>query len=297
MHESMFAPSPLHPMTPLHASDESYSAEVLEQLNRDAAEIISRYPQKRSALLPLLHLVQSVDSYISGRGVQFCAEQLDLTAAEVSGVATFYTQYKRHPNGRYNVGVCTNTLCAIMGGDQIFDELSEHLGIGPDETTEDGKITLQRLECNAACDFAPVVMVNWECFDNQTPESSKDVVDRLRADEPVAPPRGPSRVGTFQEGSRVLAGFHDGLADEGVGAGPASIEGTVLARKMGWLAPGDDTTSEDTTSDASRTTATPSAQEGGLERGRPSSADTPSNEPDEKPGDGTSVSDTKEEER
>src|SRR5690606_12012644 len=172
---------PLHHLTPLRPSEEPYPPEVLEQLRADAAEVIARYPQKRSALLPLLHLVQSVDGYVTGRGVSLCAELLDLTEAEVSGVATFYTQFKRHPNGEYTVGVCTNTLCAIMGGDQIFDTLSEHLGIGHDETTGDGKVTLERVECNAACDFAPVVMVNWEFFDNQIPESTKRLVDDLRS--------------------------------------------------------------------------------------------------------------------
>ncbi|WP_131106670.1 NADH-quinone oxidoreductase subunit NuoE [Ornithinimicrobium sufpigmenti] len=280
----MFAPSPLHPQAPLRASDEPYAPEVLARMSADAAEIISRYPQARSALLPLLHLVQSVDGYITGRGVHFCAEQLGLTTAEVSGVATFYTQYKRHPNGDYTVGVCTNTLCAIMGGDQIFEELSEYLGIGHDETTEDGRITLERVECNAACDFAPVVMVNWEFFDNQTPESSKQVVDRLRAGEPVAPTRGPSRVGTFKEVSRVLAGFTDGRADEGVSAGPASLQGTLLAKKMGWSAPGG--AGDDAAPEAQQTSATPAGQEGGLDAGRPSSVDTPSNRPDEQPGGG-----------
>ncbi|QFG70323.1 NADH-quinone oxidoreductase subunit NuoE [Ornithinimicrobium pratense] len=298
----MFAPSPLHPQAPLRASDEPYPPDVLERMSADAAKVISRYPQQRSALLPLLHLVQSVDGYITGRGVHFCAEQLGLTTAEVSGVATFYTQYKRHPNGDYTVGVCTNTLCAIMGGDQLFEELSEYLGIGHDETTEDGKITLERVECNAACDFAPVVMVNWEFFDNQTPESARQVVDRLRAGEPVAPTRGPSRVGTFKEVSRVLAGFTDGRADEGVGAGPASLQGTLLAQKMGWSAPGG--TDGDAVPDAQQTQATPAGQEGGLDRGRPSSADTPSNRPDEQPGGGGPAGDarpvgenTKEEER
>ena len=118
----------------------------------------------------------------------------------MSGVATFYTQYKRHPNGEYTVGVCTNTLCAIMGGDQIWDEVSEHLGIGHDETTADGKITLERVECNAACDYAPVVMANWEFFDNQTPESTKQLVDDLRAGKDVQPSRGPAKVCTLQAG-------------------------------------------------------------------------------------------------
>ena len=277
-HETMFAESPLHPQTPLHASEEPYPEEVLEQLRADAATIVARYPQKRSALLPLLHLVQSVDGYITGRGVHFCAEELELTTAEVSGVATFYTQYKRHPNGEYTVGVCTNTLCAIMGGDQIFDELSDHLGIGHDETTDDGKITLERVECNAACDFAPVMMVNWEFFDNQTPESSKQVVDRLRAGEEVAPTRGASRVCGFKHVSRVLAGFSDGLADEGVGAGEASVRGTVLAREKGWTAPGDGAAPADTD-----TEATQQAQGGGLEPGRHGSVNAPGNEPDDLP--------------
>jgi NADH-quinone oxidoreductase subunit E len=214
-----------------------YPADALRRLEADAAVVVSRYPQARSALLPLLHLVQSEDGYITQRGVELCARLLDLSTAEVAGVATFYTQYKRHPNGEYTVGVCTNTLCAIMGGDALFDALSDHLDIGHDETTEDRKITLERLECNAACDYAPVMMVNWEFFDNQTPASARAVVDDLRARVPVRPSRGPSRVCTFKEISRTLAGFPDGLADEGVGAGAASLEGLRLARQNGWSAP------------------------------------------------------------
>ena len=209
---------------------EAYEGDVLATMQADAAQIIARYPQKRSALLPLLHLVQSVDGYVSPRGIDLCAALLDLTGAEVSGVATFYTQYKRHPNGTYTVGVCTNTLCAIMGGDQIWDSVSDHLGIGHDETTDDGVVTLERIECNAACDYAPVVMANWEFFDNQTPDSTNALVDALRSGAPVTPTRGPSKVCSFKEVSRVLAGFDDGLADEGVGAGPASLEGLKVAR-------------------------------------------------------------------
>ncbi len=96
----------------------------------DAAAITARYPDPRSALLPLLHLVQSEDGFVSPDGIAFCAATLGLTTAEVSAVATFYSQFKRHPNGTYTVGVCTNTLCAIMGGDAIFDELSAHLASG-----------------------------------------------------------------------------------------------------------------------------------------------------------------------
>ena len=209
-------------------------------------------------------------------GIDFCAEVLDLTRAEVSGVATFYTQYKRHPNGEYTVGVCTNTLCAIMGGDQIWESVSEHLGIGHDETTADGKITLERVECNAACDYAPVVMVNWEFFDNQTPESTRQLVDDLRAGAEVRPSRGPSRVCTFKEVSRVLAGFPDGLADEGVGAGPASLEGLRVARENNWTAPA----GEDVPKAEHQATATSDE----VAAGRHTSTDTPANAPGEQAG-------------
>ena len=259
-------------------SKEPYAEDVLARLHADAEQVVARYPQKRSALLPLLHLVQSVDGYVTGRGIDFCAEVLDLTTAEVSGVATFYTQYKRHPNGEYTVGVCTNTLCAIMGGDQIWDEVSEHLGIGHDETTPDGKITLERVECNAACDYAPVVMANWEFFDNQTPDSTKQLVDDLRAGKDVAPTRGAAKVCSFKQVSRVLAGFHDGLADEGVGAGPASLRGLEVAKDRSWSAPNGRHAS------AGTDTSGRAADTAGLAPGRHSSTDTPSNDADEQAG-------------
>ena len=217
-----------------------FSADVRARLELDAKEIIARYPRRQSALLPLLHLIQAEQGYVTPAGIEFCAEQLDLTAAEVAAVVTFYTMYKRRPVGDYHVGVCTNTLCAVMGGDAIFAALKEHLGVGNDEMTEDGVLTLEHIECNAACDFAPVLMVNWEFFDNQTPESAKQLVDRLRAGDPPAPSRGPNRLCTWREASRVLAGFPDGLAREGVAAGPASLVGLRLAQERGWQAPAPD---------------------------------------------------------
>jgi len=199
-------------------------------------EIAGRYPEKRSGLLPMLHLVQSAAGQITTEGIEACAEILEISAAEVSGVATFYTMYKRRPVGDYHVGVCTNTLCAVMGGDLIFSRLKDHLDVGNDETTEDGKITLEHIECNAACDYAPVMMVNWEFMDNQTPASATQVVDDLRAGKEVRSTRGPKLV-TWREAERVLAGFPDGLADEGPSAGPASQVGLKIARERGWTAP------------------------------------------------------------
>src|SRR5258707_11599398 len=142
---------------------------VFSEVTRDRArQIIARYPEgrSRSALLPLLHLVQSEEGFVSSAGIAFCAEVLGLTKAEVGAVATFYTMYKRKPTGDWLVSVCTNTMCGVLGGDRTFQALSEELGVGHDETTEDGTITLEHAECLAACDYAPVVTVNYEFFDN-----------------------------------------------------------------------------------------------------------------------------------
>ncbi|MFJ4901651.1 NADH-quinone oxidoreductase subunit NuoE [Streptomyces sp. NPDC088727] len=210
----------------------AYPAEVRARLEADAKEVIARYPGSRSALLPLLHLVQSEEGFVSRTGMAFCAELLGLTTAEVTAVATFYSMYRRKPSGDYQVGVCTNTLCAVMGGDAIFDRLKEHLGVGNDETTEDGKVTLEHIECNAACDFAPVVMVNWEFFDNQTPESATRLVDDLIAGRTVEPTRG-APLCSYKDTARILAGFPDerpGAVEATGGAGPASLIGLKLAK-------------------------------------------------------------------
>ncbi|EGD55533.1 NADH-quinone oxidoreductase subunit NuoE [Gordonia neofelifaecis] len=188
---------------------EAYTAEAGAALAAEAATVIARYPRSGSALLPLLHLVQSHDGYLTRAGVAFCAEQLGLTAAQVASVATFYSMYRREPTGDYLVGVCTNTLCAVMGGDAILSELTETLGIRPGETTPDGRVTLEHVECNAACDFAPVVMVNWEFFDDQTPDSAKALVDDLRSGVPRAPSRGPEILCTFRQTARLLAGVSE----------------------------------------------------------------------------------------
>jgi NADH-quinone oxidoreductase subunit E len=199
-------------------------------------QIAARYPEARSGLLPMLHLVQSVEGRITPEGIEACAAILDISPAEVSGVATFYTMYKRRPVGQYHVGVCTNTLCAVMGGDAIFERLKDHLDVGNDETTDDGSVTLEHVECNAACDYAPVMMVNWEFMDNMTPESATQLVDDLREGKEVRSTRGP-RIATWREVERVLAGFPDDRVDEGPGAGPASLVGLGLARDRGWTAP------------------------------------------------------------
>jgi NADH-quinone oxidoreductase subunit E len=210
------------------------SQEARARLEPDAAQIIARYPQSRSALLPLLHLVQAEEGFVSADGIAFCAEQLGLAEAEVTAVTSFYTMYKREPVGEYHVGVCTNALCAVMGGDAIFADLKEHLDVGNDQATADGKVSLEHLECNAACDYAPVMMVNWEFFDNMTPQSARELVDGLRAGADVAPTRGAPRLCTWKQASRILAGFPDGQAAAGHTAGDASLAGLRVARENGW---------------------------------------------------------------
>ncbi len=203
--------------------------------NEDALidSIIKRYPRSRSAIMPLLHLAQARDGYVTPESIEVIAEKLSLETAEVSAVATFYTQYKRKPVGEYHVGVCTNTLCAVMGGDAIYESILEHLGVDNDEVTSDGKVSVEHIECNAACDYAPVVMVNWEFYDNQTVQSAKDLVDACRAGNPPAPTRGPNKLPTWKENSEVLAGINDGRANEGVQAGEPTLLGLKIAKEGG----------------------------------------------------------------
>jgi len=215
-----------------------FSDDVLARLDADAAQIIGIYPRPRSALLPLLHLVQSEEGYVSADGIEFCAAKLGLSDADVTGVVSFYTMYKRRPVGEYHVGVCTNTVCGVLGGNQILAELREHLGVADAETTPDGRVSLEHLECNAACVYAPVMMVNWEFFDNMTPASARQLADDLRAGNPVTPTRGPGRLVTWRAAARILAGFNDDQATQGPAAGPADLVGLKIAKEHGWTAPG-----------------------------------------------------------
>jgi NADH-quinone oxidoreductase subunit E len=193
--------------------------------------IIKRYPRSRSAIMPLLHYVQSLAGYVTNEGIELIAKLLTLETAEVSAVATFYTQYKRKPVGEYHVGVCTNTLCAVMGGDAIFAALKDHLGVENDGVTADEKVSLEHIECNAACDYAPVVMANWEFYDNQDVSSAKELVDSMRKGTPKPPTRGPNSLVTWKEASAVLAGMNDGKANEGLQAGEPTLLGLKLSKE------------------------------------------------------------------
>jgi len=211
-----------------------------EKTRTEAAAIIARYPegQERSALLPMLHLVQSVQGHVTPDGIAFCAEAIGITKAQVAAVVTFYTMYKRTPTGEYLVSVCRNTLCGMLGGDEIYDALSEDLGVGHNQTTADGKVTLEHAECLAACDYAPVVTVNYEFFDNQSVGSARALMSELRDGTRPLPTRG-APLCSFREIERQLAGFfdEDAYAQEANGTGIPSEVGVKLALEKGWTAP------------------------------------------------------------
>jgi NADH-quinone oxidoreductase subunit E len=219
---------------------------VFDDLTRQRAqEIIARYSQSRSALLPLLHLVQSVQGYVSQDGIAFCAEQLGITTAEVNAVVTFYTMYKRTPGGEHLVSVCTNTLCAVLGGDEIYARLCKRLGVGHEETAgqpgSKGSVTLEHAECLAACDLAPVLQVNYEFYDNQTPESALELVDALRRGDRPAPTRG-APLTDWRDAELQLAGFFGDAqqlrdAVDAPSAAPETLAGNRLAEEKGWQAP------------------------------------------------------------
>lgn len=161
-----------------------------DELRAKAAELVGRYPHKRSALLPLLHLVQHADGCITDDGVTLCAELLELTKAEVSAVATFYSMYKREPLGEYLVSVCTNFSCQVRGAVDVYHRLAAKLGVGHNETTADGRVTLEHAECLGNCEGAPVVTIDYLNYECQTPESAEQLIDRLLAGERPEPTRG-----------------------------------------------------------------------------------------------------------
>ena len=207
-----------------------------EQTRAEAVSLAARYPQARSALLPMLHLVQSEEGFVSPAGIALCADVLDLTPAEVSAVATFYTMYKRRPVGKHHIGVCVNTMCAVLGGDALWAAVSDRLGIGHEESDEQGMFSAERIECQAACTHGPVMTVDWEFFDQVSIEEAVELIDRLEAGETVVPTRG-ATIRDFQATERTLAGFDDGLADEGPAADDLMLAGLRRAQELGQQAP------------------------------------------------------------
>jgi NADH:ubiquinone oxidoreductase subunit E len=173
-------------------------------LRRDARSIIARYPHSRSATLPLLFLVQSVEGRVTEEGMRDVAELLGLTPAQVLAAASFYTMLRKRPTGRYLVSTCRNISCTHMGAGEVIAALADRLGIEPGETTPDGTFTLETAECLATCDGAPSLQINYEDFYRVTAEDAVALVDKLAAGEEVTSVRGES-LKTHEEISREVA--------------------------------------------------------------------------------------------
>jgi NADH-quinone oxidoreductase subunit E len=150
-------------------------------LRQRAEEIVSLYPRKRSAMLPLLHLAQEQDGYLTAEAIAEVAELTGTTPADVRGTAAFYDMYHLEPVGKYVVGVCTNVACLLAGGLELLDHASETLGCAVGSTSDDGLFTLEETECLADCNIAPCVQVNHRYVRTTTPDTFDAMVDELKA--------------------------------------------------------------------------------------------------------------------
>ena len=186
---------------------------VLSERAREAAErIIAKYTTRRSALIPLLYLVQSEVGWVPRAGMREVGAILGLTTAEVEAVATFYTMLKLHPCGKYVISVCTNPSCALLGARRLYERAKEVLGEGAEHVTEDGLFTIEEEECLAACDKAPVVALNYVYFDGVTEERLDQMITEVRDGRVPEAARG-GVPGTLAEVSRTLAGVSDEVPD------------------------------------------------------------------------------------
>jgi NADH-quinone oxidoreductase subunit E len=188
-----------------------------------AEELIARYPQRRSALLPILFLLQAEDGYVSPAGVAQVAQLLGLTKAEVGAVATFYTMFRRRPVGKYLVSVCKTLPCQLRGSRDISEAMASRLEVPLGGTDESGMVTVEEVECLAACDGAPVVQVNTENYERLSKSEALELLEALLRDE--VPPPTFAADGSVTEPS--TAALHWRLA--GLGDPPASFGGTAAA--------------------------------------------------------------------
>lgn len=156
--------------------------ELSKEREQMLAEILTRYPTKMAACIPLLHLCQEQHGYIDEDVMTFVSHRLDVPPAHVRGVVTFYTLFNTKPVGKHQVWVCRTLPCALRGADNVVAQCEKKLGIKCGETTEDGKVTLRSAECLASCGTAPMMQVDKEYFENLTPEKVDEILDKLRGD-------------------------------------------------------------------------------------------------------------------
>jgi NADH-quinone oxidoreductase subunit E len=146
-----------------------------------AREIIGRYPRPKSALIPLLHLAQEQDGWVTDDAMRHIAELVGVTPADVLGTCSFYEMFKREPVGRYLVNICTNISCLLVGGEELLEHAERSLGVKTGSTTGDGVFTLEDVECIAACTEAPCLQVNYRYFHRVAPSEAAVLIDDLRA--------------------------------------------------------------------------------------------------------------------
>ena len=146
---------------------------------RELAEILTRYPTKMAACIPALHLCQQQHGWVSDEVIEFVARRLELSAAHVKGVVTFYTLFNQKPVGKHQVWVCRTLSCALRGADDILHHCEKRLGIHAGETTKDGKVTLRTAECLASCGTAPMMQVDKDYHENLTKERVDQILNGL----------------------------------------------------------------------------------------------------------------------
>ncbi|MDR3610279.1 MAG: NADH-quinone oxidoreductase subunit NuoE [Ignavibacteriaceae bacterium] len=150
-----------------------------ENLKR-VEEAISRYPEKRAALMPVLFIVQEQNGFISGEAMTEVARILEITPEDVLGVVTFYTMYHQKPMGKYHIQVCTNISCLLKGGLEIYSAVREKLGIGNMQVTADKLFSIEEVECMGSCGTAPMLAVNEDYFENLTKEQTEQIIESLK---------------------------------------------------------------------------------------------------------------------
>ena len=149
---------------------------------REMSEIFTRYPNRRAACIPLLHLCQDQEGYVSEEAMAFVAEKVGTSTAQVKGVVTFYTVFNTSPVGKHQVWVCKTLSCSLRGAKDIIGHCEKRLGIHIGETTKDGKVTLRTAECLASCGTAPMMQVDKTYYEMLTPEKVDHILARLAKD-------------------------------------------------------------------------------------------------------------------
>lgn len=182
-------------------------------LREQADEIIARYPSPRSALMPLLYLAQYAEGWVTQEAMTEIGEMLEISTAEVTAVASFYTMFRLQPAGDYLIDICTNLSCALRGGKELLATAKDDLGPGCEGVTPDGKITLHEEECLGVCEFAPVVQVNFANYYRMDAERLTALIAKLRVMQPPPADAGVTPK-NLRQASRILAGLPVDDAEE-----------------------------------------------------------------------------------